>query len=59
MILSDKMILQMLESKELEVSPILPEQVQPASIDIRLGNTFSVVEDSATGMIHLDSEVQY
>lgn len=59
MILSDKMILQMMEQGELAIAPMTPEQVQPASVDIRLGNTFSVVEDSVSGMIHLDSEVQY
>lgn len=59
MILSDKMILRMMEQGELSILPMVPEQVQPASVDIRLGDTFSVVEDSVSGMISLDSEVQY
>lgn len=28
-------------------------------MDVRLGNTFSIVEDTPTGIITLDSEVQY
>ncbi len=35
------------------------DQVQPASVDIRLGNTFSIVEDSPTGIITLDKEIRY
>lgn len=59
MILSDKTLTKMLTERELLVSPIEPEQIQPASIDIRLGNTFSVVEDSSSGIITLDSKIQY
>lgn len=40
MILSDKTLLRMLEEKTLTVEPLERGQVQPASIDIRLGNTF-------------------
>lgn len=59
MILSDKTILQMLQTKELTITPLAPEQVQPASVDIRLGSTFSIVEDSPTGVITMDKEIQY
>lgn len=59
MILSDKTILQMLQNKELTITPLVPEQVQPASVDIRLGSTFSIVEDSPTGVITMDKEIQY
>jgi len=34
-------------------------KIQPASVDIRLGNTFSIVEDSCTGIINLEKEVKY
>ncbi len=40
MILSDKTILKMLEEKTLTIEPVTPEQIQPASVDIRLGTTF-------------------
>ena len=59
MILSDKTIAQMIEEKALTIQPLNPEQIQPASVDVRLGDTFSVVEDSSTGIINLDSEIKY
>ena len=59
MILSDKTLFEMLEKRELVVEPIEKNQVQPASIDIRLGNTFSIVEDTSTGIIGLESEIKY
>lgn len=59
MILSDKTLTKMLEEKALIVEPIEKEQIQPASIDIRLGNTFSIVEDTSTGIINLEDEIKY
>ena len=59
MILSDKTLMKMLEEKDLVVEPIEKEQIQPASIDIRLGNTFSIVEDTSTGIINLENEIKY
>lgn len=59
MILSDKTLIKMLEGKELIIEPIEKEQIQPASIDIRLGNTFSIVEDTSTGIINLENEIKY
>lgn len=59
MILSDKKIMQMLKEGTLEISPLTEAQIQPASVDVRLGDTFSVVEDSSTGIITLESEIQY
>ena len=59
MILSDKTLWTMLENNTLTISPLTPEQVQPASVDIRLGTTFSVVEDSPEGIITMDKEIRY
>lgn len=59
MILSDRAILHKLEEKSLVIKPLNKEQVQPASVDIRLGSTFSVVEDSPSGIITLESEIKY
>ena len=59
MILSDKTIQKMLEEKTLRISPLEPEQIQPASVDVRLGDTFSSVEDSSTGIIDLEHEIKY
>ena len=49
----------MLKDKTLTIEPLEAAQVQPASVDIRLGNTFSIVEDSATGIIDLEKKMQY
>ncbi len=43
----------------LKISPLEEGQIQPASVDIRLGNTFSIIEDSPTGIIALDSTIRY
>ncbi len=59
MILSDKTLMKMLDEHTLVVSPIEPEQIQPASIDIRIGNTYSIVEDSASSIMNLDDEITY
>ena len=59
MILSDKTIISMLNEGTLKISPINNEQIQPASVDIRLGDTFSIVEDSHTGIISLENEIKY
>lgn len=59
MIKSDKSLKKMLASKELIIEPITDEQIQPASIDIRLGNKFSVIEDDPSGIISLDKEITY
>ena len=59
MILSDKTLLKMLREKSLIIEPLEKEQIQPASVDIRLGNTFSIVEDSSKGIIYLENETKY
>ena len=59
MILSDRTLFKMLEAGTLSITPLDKEQVQPASVDIRLGNTFSIVEDLSTGVITLKDEVRY
>ena len=59
MILSDKTLMKMIEDNELIVEPLEKEQIQPASVDIRLGNTFSIVEDTSTGIINLENEIKY
>lgn len=59
MILSDKTLIKMLDDHSLIVTDLEPEQIQPASIDIRIGNTFCIVEDSPSGIINLEDEIQY
>ncbi|MDF2885770.1 MAG: deoxycytidine triphosphate deaminase [Lacrimispora sp.] len=59
MILSDKTIIKMLKDKTLFIEPLEEGQIQPASVDIRLGNTFSVVEDTSNGIITMQNEIKY
>ena len=59
MILSDKTISKMIEEKTLVIEPVTKEQIQPASVDIRLGNTFSVVDDTPSGIITLGNKIGY
>ena len=59
MILSDKTISRMIEEKSLVIEPLTKEQIQPASVDIRLGNTFSVVDDTPSGIITLGNKIEY
>ncbi|MBR4879334.1 MAG: dCTP deaminase [Clostridia bacterium] len=59
MILSDKTIIRMLKEGTLGIEPVDEAQIQPASVDVRLGNTFSIVEDSPTGKIGMDEEIKY
>lgn len=59
MILSDKTIRRMLGEGTLRMSPLEEGQIQPASVDIRLGRSFTVVEDSSTGIITMENEIRY
>lgn len=59
MVLSDKTIFRMLKEGTLGISPVTEEQIQPASVDVRLGDTFSIVEDSPSGIVTLESEIRY
>ena len=38
MILSDKTIMKMLKEGTLEIAPLTVDQIQPASVDVRLGD---------------------
>lgn len=59
MILSDATIKKMIAENTLTISPLEESQIQPASVDIRLGDTFSIIEDSSAGIVTLDNEIQY
>ncbi len=59
MILSDQTIRKMLKEGTLEIAPLTEQQIQPASVDIRLGDTFSVVENPFAGIISLEEEIRY
>ena len=59
MILSDKAIASMVKDGTLVITPLEETQIQPASVDIRLGRTFSIVEDSPTGIITMENKIAY
>ncbi len=49
----------MLNSGELFVDPLTEEQIQPASIDVRLSDHFLKVDENRLDVIRLDKEVSY
>ena len=49
----------MLNEGLLSITPLDRNQIQPASVDIRLGNTFCIVEDSSAGVITFNKEIIY
>lgn len=58
MILSDKTIKGLMQSGELVISPLEPSQIQPASVDFRLGNTFSVVKNEVP-ILSFKEKIEY
>lgn len=58
MILSDKTIKRMLESGELGVEPLDLSQIEPASIDLRLGDTF-LTPRATTGICSMSEPPEY
>ncbi|MFC0470830.1 dCTP deaminase [Halalkalibacter kiskunsagensis] len=59
MILSGKTILSKINNSELEISPLTNEQIQPASVDLRLGNHFVTIDEYKEGLITLDKSASY
>ena len=59
MILSDKSIKKYLESGELLIEPLEPRQIQPASVDIRLGHNFMRLDENNFGTMTMTDEIEY
>lgn len=59
MILSDKTINEYIDSGKLVASPIQQDQIQPASLDITLGTTFSRAKSGPYNTIDFDHEIEY
>lgn len=59
MILSDKTIRKMIEEESLVIDPITDDQIQPASVDLRLGSHFMKIKENQVGFISLDQEIEY
>lgn len=59
MILSDGDIRQRLAQGDLQIDPLDDEQVQPASVDLRLSDHFLKVDENRQEAIRLEGEVVY
>lgn len=59
MILSDNEIRQMIKDKSLLIEPIEKDQIQPASVDIRLGDSFCMLNDCKSGIINIREKTEY
>lgn len=59
MILSDKTINEYLDNGTLIASPIQQDQIQPASLDITLGVTFSRAKAGPYNTLDFDREIEY
>lgn len=59
MILSDNEIRQVLKEKSLLIEPVEENQIQPASVDIRLGNSFCMLNDCKSGIINIREKPEY
>ena len=59
MILSDNSIRQKLKNKELGIHPTSPSFIQPASVDLRLGEDFVTIKQWNTDVMDFNSEPNY
>ena len=59
MILSDDTLRRMMAERSIVVEPLEPFQVQPASIDLRLGRHFLKIDENTLESLSLDSELPY
>lgn len=59
MILSSKTILKKIKEGELMIEPFTSSQVQPASIDLRIGNHFMIMDEYSTPFISLEKPARY
>ncbi|WP_307328551.1 dCTP deaminase [Evansella vedderi] len=59
MVLSGKTILSKIYSKEIMVEPFTVKQIQPASIDLRLGKHFLTIDEHKNAVVSLESSAKY
>lgn len=59
MILSDKTILKKIKDEELMIEPFTSSLVQSASIDLRVGNHFMIMDEYSTPFISLEKPASY
>ena len=59
MIVSHETLRQLMDTGAVVVEPLEPDQSQPASIDLTLGDHFLKVDENAVDRITLDTELRY
>ena len=59
MIVSDETLRKMIVEKSIVVEPLEAYQIQPASIDLRLGRQFLKLDENTLDAVSLDSELPY
>jgi len=59
MVLSDGTINKLIEDGSLKISPLVDYQIQPASVDLRLGTNYLKLDENMTEIMTLDSEISY
>jgi len=59
MILSDVSLRELMEEDKLVISPCTEEQIQPASVDLRLGESFLKLDENMMESMKLTDEPQY
>lgn len=59
LILSDAKIKEMLQLGTLTITPVEDEQIQPASVDVRIGSHFLKIKEHQVGFISLDTPTEY
>ena len=60
MILSDQSIRKLLDEKKIEIQPFVPSSLQSASVDLRLGDEFALLEYwSNTKILNLSTDPKY
>ncbi|PAD90957.1 2'-deoxycytidine 5'-triphosphate deaminase domain-containing protein [Shouchella clausii] len=59
MILSGQTIKQFIQEERILITPFSNLSIQPASIDLRLGEHFLVVDDMSTPLLSVDKPASY
>ena len=59
MIISDSTLREYLKNGTIIIDPLEDFQIQPASVDLRLGNHFLVVDEHSTEIISMDMPIHY
>lgn len=59
MILSDRSIQELIDKNILKIEPLEDYQIQPASIDLRLGTSFLKIDENLMEVMTLTDEIKY